>query len=654
MAVPHIFPDLPDRNRSAMQDHLALPNIARILMEEEDDIDEDNPALLKAQRPFAQILSSSMHASTLMADQGGALASDMHSPSSGISKFKGVDDVRSLLLLANGEFSTDIFSTAFLKGMEEAKKFLPTNSELTATGEQDQPKEKSSRGRKDWSDEVEADFSRTDRLVEAGACEVFDFNQMCSSMDNETGNSNKKGRKSKARVIDLHTLLIHCAKAVMDDRRRAGELLKEIQQHASPTGDATQRLAYWFAEGLEARLTGTGSQVYGTLTAKGTSAVAHSEAYQEFISACCFRNVSFLFANSAIFNAAVGRSRLHIVDYGFRYGFQWSELLRRLAARDGGPPEVRITHIDLPQPGFHPEKHMEEIGYRLTGIARELGVSFKYRAILAQWQTVSIEDLDLDLEPDEVLAVNDLYNFRTLMDESVVIGSPNPRDTVLGNISKMKPDVFVQSTVNGSYGTFFLSRFREALFFYSALFDMLDATMPRENKLRLALERNIFGWVVLNAIAYEGTDRVERCETYKHWQVRNQRAGLRQLPLDRETVKMARDMVKNKYHKDFLIDEDHHWLLQGWKGRILLAHSTWEADVFPPTSAHHRHHLPLLDVSSALSTLSSNADCPKYAAGYELLIHSGGGAVTYYSLPFPTGALFLATVILSTHAASQI
>ena len=73
--------------------------------------------------------------------------------------------------------------------------------------------------------------------------------------------------------------------------------------------------------------------------------------------------------------------------------------------------------------------------------------------------------------------------------------------------------------------------------------------------------------------------------------------------------------------------------------------------MFPPTSAHHRHHLPLLDVSSALS---SNADCPKYAAGYELLIHSGGGAVTYYSLPFPTGALFLATVILSTHAASQI
>ncbi|KAM0836410.1 hypothetical protein ACQ4PT_062351 [Festuca glaucescens] len=561
-------------NRFAVQDHLALPNIARILMEEEEEhLDEDNPALLKAQWPFAQILSSSALNSALVADQGAILAGDMSSRSSAIFKFKCVDEVHSLLLLADGEYNTDMFSTAFLKGMEEANRFLPTDSELTTTRGQDQLKKKSDRGRKERHGELEADVGRTTRLVEPGACQVLD--QMQIAMDNQTDNINKKGRKSKAQVIDLHTLLIHCAKAVIDDRRSAGELLKVIQLHASPTGDATQRLAYWFAEGLEARLTGTGSQVYGTLTAKGTSSVAHSEDYQLFISTCCFRNVSFLFANKAIFKAAVGKSRLHIVDYGFRYGFQWSELLRWLAARDGGPPEVRITHIDLPQPWFHPEKHMEEIGDRLSDIARELGVTFKYRAVIAQWQTVCIEDLDM--EPDEVLAVNDLFNFRTLMDESVVITSPNPRDTVLSNISKMKPDVFVQGTVNGSYGTTFLSRFREVLFFYSAMFDMLDATMPRESKLRLALERDVFGWVVLNAIAYEGKDRLERGETYKHWQIRNQWAGLRQLPLDRETVQMAKDMVKNNYHKDFIIDEDHQWLLQGWKGRILLAHSTWVA-----------------------------------------------------------------------------
>jgi hypothetical protein len=574
---------------SATQDHLSLPYIARILMEEqeeEEDVDENHPVLLHAQRSFAQILySSSVLASALLANQSDNFAGVTHSrssvkdsviqskPSSDVFNFKAADEVGSFLLLANNEHNMDMFSTAFFKGMEEANKFLPTDSNLMASN-QGQAKEKSCRGRKDRYSKLEADVGRTSKRQEAGAYEEFD--EMLIALDNGSGKNNKKGRKNEVQVIDLHTLLIHCAKAVMDDRQSAGELLKEIQQHASPTGDATQRLAYWFAEGLEVRLSGTGSQVYGTLTAKGTSAVAHAEAYQLFMSTCCFRKVSFLFANKAIFNAVVGRSRLHIVEYGFHYGFQWSELLRWLAARDGGPPEVRITHIDLPQPGFHPEKHMEEMGNRLTDIAREIGVPFKYRAIMAQWQTVCIEDLDI--KPDEVLAVNDQFNFRTLMDESVIAASPNPRDAVLSNISKMEPDVFVQSIMNGSYGTFFLSRFREALFYHSAFFDMLDATMPRESKLRLALERDVFGWIVLNAIAYEGEDRVERGETYKHWQIRNQRAGLRQLPLNRETVKMARDMVKNDYHKDFDIDEDQQWLLQGWKGRILYAHSTWVAE----------------------------------------------------------------------------
>jgi len=182
------------------------------------------------------------------------------------------------------------------------------------------------------------------------------------------------------------------------------------------------------------------------------------------------------------------------------------------------------------------------------------------------------------VEPDEVLVVNDLFHFRTLMDESVVTDRSSPRDVVLSNIAKMKPDVFVQGIINGSYGTFFLSRFREALFYHSAMFDMLDATMPRESRLRLVLERDIFGWVALNAIACEGEDRVERRETYKQWQIRNRRAGLRQLPLNRESVNMVRNIVKNQYHKDFVIEEDQQWLLQGWKGRILLAHSMWVAD----------------------------------------------------------------------------
>lgn len=150
------------------------------------------------------------------------------------------------------------------------------------------------------------------------------------------------------------TLLVHCAKAVMDDWQSAGELLKEIQQHASPTGDATQWLAYWFAEGSEVQLIGIGRQVSRTLKAKGTSAVAHAEAYQLFLSSCCFRKVFFLFAKRAIFNAVVGRSRLHRLWLPLRVPVVGAAALA--GSRDGGPPAVRITRIDLPQAVFHPEK----------------------------------------------------------------------------------------------------------------------------------------------------------------------------------------------------------------------------------------------------------------------------------------------------------
>ena len=102
---------------------------------------------------------------------------------------------------------------------------------------------------------------------------------------------------------------------------------------------------------------------------------------------------------------------------------------------------------------------------------------------------------------------------------------------------------------------------------------MLDATMPLERQLHVVLERDIFGWVALNALACEGEDCVERGETYKQLLVRNRQAGLRQLQWNEENLRMVRDVIKNQYHKDFVIEEGQQWLLQGWKGRILLAHS---------------------------------------------------------------------------------
>jgi hypothetical protein len=160
------------------------------------------------------------------------------------------------------------------------------------------------------------------------------------------------------------------------------ELLKQIKQHASAAGDATQRLAYYFAKGLEARILGTGSQLWQLLMLEYPSAVELLKAYILYSEACSFVNVTFIFSAMTIMQAMAGKSRLHIVDYGMRFGFHWAGLLRLLASKEGGLPEVKITAIDRPTPICFPGEQTERVGCRLMNCANELGLpSFKFHAI---------------------------------------------------------------------------------------------------------------------------------------------------------------------------------------------------------------------------------------------------------------------------------
>ncbi|KAM0896592.1 hypothetical protein ACQ4PT_023092 [Festuca glaucescens] len=646
---------------SSMPEDLVLPFISRMLMEE--DIDEkffydypDNAALQEAQQPFLHILSDPSSSST--SENSNSRVASPCSPSDGSSallppttpaavdpydrfQYEPVDLDPAAFFSAGA--NSDLMNSAFLKGMVEASKFLPTQDKLVIDLEassgnffrgleegskflpsQDNlvvvsvKKEEAvdaaltnslgGRGRKNphREDELELAGGRSSKQTamqgdDVTAREVFEkalrpSDDMCveqlqnlridmqeavakdeASGVRKGGNGKARGRGGGSDMVDLRTLLIHCAQAVAtDDRRSATELLKQIKLHARADGDGTQRLAHCFAEGLTARLAGTGGMVHQSLMATCISAADMLKAYQLYMAAICFKKVPFLFSNVTICNAALGKKKIHIIDYGIQYGFQWPCLLRMMSGREGGPPEVRITGIDLPQPGFRPKERMEETGCRLSKYASEFNVPFKYQAIAAA-KMESIRKEDLNIDPEETLIVNCLFQFKNLMDESVVIESP--RDIVLSNIRKMRPHTFIHAIVNGSFSApFFVTRFREVLFFYSALFDILDTTTPRNNEQRMLIEQNIFGRAALNVIACEGTDRVERPETYKQWQTRNQRAGLKQLPLNPQVIERVRDKVKNNYHKDFVIDVDHQWLLSGWKGRILYAISTWVAN----------------------------------------------------------------------------
>lgn len=537
------------------------------------------------------------------------------------SYVNGLVDAPLSALQVQNFFSDSESAKQFRRGVEEASKFLPSSTNLIIDLENYTPTTKrtevvpdvvikaenrsrehspnGSRGRKRENMELEDERINKQSAVyeeEVELSEMFDKVLLCNDVKGESAacsefsrvtkslqpidgqastgvNSRAKKQSSKKDAVDLRTLLILCAQSVSaDDHRTASELLKQIRQHSSPFGDGSQRLAHCFANCLEARLAGTGAQIYTALASKKISTADILKAYQVYIHACPFKKISIFFANQMIMKAAENAKTLHIVDFGIHYGFQWPILIQCLSSRSGGPPKLRITGIELPQPGFRPAERVEETGRRLEKYCKQFNVPFEYNAIAQKWETIRIEDLKI--ERNEVLAVNTLYRFKNLLDETVVVNSP--RNAVLNLIRKMNPNIFVHSVVNGSYNApFFVTRFREALFHFSALYDMFDTNISRDIEQRLMFEQEIYGREAMNVIACEGSERVERPETYKQWQVRDLRAGFRLLPLDPELMKKLRNKLKKCYHKDFVVDEDGRWMLLGWKGRIVYASSCW-------------------------------------------------------------------------------
>ncbi|KAJ8750576.1 hypothetical protein K2173_015737 [Erythroxylum novogranatense] len=389
----------------------------------------------------------------------------------------------------------------------------------------------------------------------------------------QASNTRIRRMTKRTEMVDLWTLLTQCAQAAgSGDQRTAYKVLTKIRQHSSPFGDANQRLAHYFANGLDARLAGPG-RLYCTPSAGNLATAADIlKAYQLYVSITPFRKMTNTLANRTIARVADKVTRLHVIDFGIAYGFQWPCFIHRLSTRPGGPPKIRFTGIDLPQPGFRPAERVEETGRRLKRLAERLNVPFEYNAIAQRWETIRYEDLKIDR--DEMIAVNCMMRLKNLPDDTIVANSP--RDVILKLIKQVNPDIFLHGVVNASYNApTFSSRFREAMFYFSAFFDMFEATTTREDQERLVFEREEFGKEIMNVAAFEGLERVERPETYKQWQARIMRIGFRQVPFHQDIVRRARNIISD-YHKDFVFDEDGHWALMGWKGRIVRAISAWK------------------------------------------------------------------------------
>jgi hypothetical protein len=138
--------------------------------------------------------------------------------------------------------------------------------------------------------------------------------------------------------------------------------------------------------------------------------------------------------------------------------------------------------------------------------------------------------------------------------------------------------VFVTGVVNANCNEpFFMSRVHETIKHYSTKFDTMDVVIPSNMIKRRELEE-IYGREILNIIGCEGTERIERPESYKQWHSRIQRAGFVQKPLC-PFIDSTIKSILGTCHKHFGIGQDGGWFLMGWKNEIVYALSAWKPTI---------------------------------------------------------------------------
>lgn len=62
-----------------------------------------------------------------------------------------------------------------------------------------------------------------------------------------------------------------------------------------------------------------------------------------------------------------------------------------------------------------------------------------------------------------------------------------------------------------------MERLLESLYYYVALFDCVESTLPRTSVERLKLEKSLLSEEIKNIIACEGTERKDRHEKLENW-----------------------------------------------------------------------------------------------------------------------------------------
>ncbi|KAG8388068.1 hypothetical protein BUALT_Bualt02G0086700 [Buddleja alternifolia] len=367
--------------------------------------------------------------------------------------------------------------------------------------------------------------------------------------------------------------LISCAEAVAcRDKSHASLLLSELRANALVFGSSFQRVASCFVQGLADRLAlvqplGAVGYISPKTNIMDIASEKKEEALRLVYEICPHIQFGHFVANSSILEAFEGESSVHVVDLGMTLGLpnghQWRSLIQSLAERASPPACLRITAVGLCIDKFR------AIGDELETYALGLGLNLEFSIVQSNLETLKPEDIKV--LPREVLVVNSILQLHCVVKESR--GALN---SVLQIIHELSPKVLVLVEQDSSHnGPFFLGRFMESLHYYSAIFDSLDAMLPKYDTKRAKVEQFYFAEEIKNIVSCEGPARVERHERVDQWRRRMSRAGFQPMPL--KMLAQGKQWLNSvNACEGYTVVEEKGCLVLGWKSRPIVAASCWK------------------------------------------------------------------------------
>lgn len=326
-----------------------------------------------------------------------------------------------------------------------------------------------------------------------------------------------------------------------------------------------QRVASCFTDALTARLTATLTTSPNSSTPKSFTSLAPNsvevlKVYQILYQACPYVKFAHFTANQAIFEAFEAEDRVHVIDLDILQGYQWPAFMQALAARPSGAPFLRITGVGSTL------ESVRETGRRLTELAHSLHVPFEFHPIGER-----LEDLQPHMfhrRVGEALAVNSVCRLHHV--------SGNHLGNLIAMIRDQAPNIFTLVEQEASHnGPYFLGRFLEALHYYSAIFDSLDATFPADSPERAKVEQYIFSAEIRNIVACEGAERHERHERLEKWRKIMEGKRFKGVALSANAVTQSKILLGLYPCDGYRLTEDRGCLLLGWQDRAIIAASAW-------------------------------------------------------------------------------